>query len=254
VDGDAVRLAQLFANLLTNAAKYTPAGGHIRVEARADGGEIVARVTDDGVGIPDELLPRIFDLFVQGRRTPDRAEGGLGLGLALVKSFAMLHGGSVSARSGGGKPGSEFTVRLPLCATEVAAPAPPRPQPAHVARRVLVVDDNRDGADMLAEALRLEGHEVTVAYDGPEALTRLRERPCDVGILDLGLPIMDGYELAQRIREQQGSTATALIAITGYGQDSDRSRTTAAGFDLHLVKPVELQTVLRAVDSIRRET
>ena len=244
VYADPIRLSQVFANLLSNAAKYTPPGGHIVVSARREGEEIVARVRDDGIGIPETLLPRVFDLFVQGSRTADRGEGGLGLGLALVKSLVTLHGGSVEVESFGADQGSEFLVRLPELAdgpVETAQASRPVQRPA-VRKRVLVVDDNRDAADMLAEALRLAGHEVVVAYDGPEGLSKAQESAFDVGILDLGLPVMDGYEVAQRMRENAG--AACLIAITGYGQEEDRRKAIAAGFDDHIVKPADPDKLL----------
>ena len=255
VYGDGVRLSQLFANLLTNAAKYTRQTGHIVVAAQTEVDEIVVRVRDDGIGIPPELLPRIFHLFVQGGRGP-ATQGGLGLGLALVKSLVTLHGGSVTARSAGVDRGSEFVVRLPALREGVAEESADFPAPGARAtslkKRVMVVDDNRDAAEMLAEALRIEGHEVSVAHDGPEALSLLDEREFDVSILDLGLPMMDGYELAQRIRQDGRCAATRLIAVTGYGQENDVARARAAGFDLHLVKPVELESVLLAVESLDR--
>ena len=256
VHGDGVRLSQLFANLLTNAAKYTRQTGHIAVAAQREGEEIVVRVRDDGIGIRPELLPRIFDLFVQGGRGPDRTEGGLGLGLALVKSLVTLHGGSVTARSDGVDRGSEFVVRLPVLREAIAQENVASPalgaRAASLKKRVMVVDDNRDAAEMLAEALRIEGHDVSVAHDGLEALSLIDEREFDVSILDLGLPLMDGYELAQRIRQDGRCATTRLIAVTGYGQENDVARARAVGFDLHLVKPVELQAILQAVESLHR--
>jgi len=256
VHGDGVRLSQLFANLLTNAAKYTRQTGHIVVAAQREGEEIVVRVRDDGIGIRPELLPRIFDLFVQGGRGPDRTEGGLGLGLALVKSLVTLHGGSVTARSDGVDRGSEFVVRLPVLREAIAEENVASPalgaRAASLKKRVMVVDDNRDAAEMLAEALRIEGHDVSVAHDGLEALSLIDEREFDVSILDLGLPLMDGYELAQRIRQDGRCATTRLIAVTGYGQENDVARARAVGFDLHLVKPVELQAILQAVESLHR--
>jgi signal transduction histidine kinase len=252
VSADPLRLAQVIANLLTNAAKYTPPGGNIAISARREGGEAVVRVTDDGIGMSADLMPHVFDLFVQGVRTIDRADGGLGVGLSLVQNLVALHGGSVSAHSAGPGQGSEFVVRLPLLAesgADAQAEAP-RARPGPPRRNVLVVDDNTDAAEMLAEALRAIGHDVEVAHDGVSALQRFRERPFDVGLLDLGLPVMDGFELARRIREIVSSDGLRLIAVTGYGGDNDRARTRAAGFDHHLVKPVELDEILQAIDPL----
>jgi signal transduction histidine kinase/ActR/RegA family two-component response regulator len=255
VDGDAVRLAQVVGNLVTNAAKYTPQQGHIEISAERAGAEVVVTVADSGPGIREELLPRIFDLFVQGPQQIDRAEGGLGLGLALVKNLVALHGGSVSAKN---RPagGSEFSVRLPALADAIASG---RPQAtlaadrsiaaAREARRILVVDDNEDAAELLSELLRNVGHEVVVAYDGPQALEALRTFGAEVALLDLGLPGMDGFELARRIRQQRGpSDGLRLIAVTGYGQEHDREGTRSAGFDLHLTKPVPIADLIRVID------
>ena len=241
VDGDEHRLAQVVANLLTNAARYTDPGGAIDVTAEAHAGSVRLTVRDSGAGIDPELVPRIFELFVQGRRALDRADGGLGLGLAIVRSLVELHGGTVAASSGGPGRGSEFVVRLPLAA--VAAPPAPgvaaRPAPAGVCR-VLIVDDNRDAAELLEEGLRGAGHVTRVAFDGPTALRLAAELLPDVALLDIGLPVMDGFELARRLRELPGLAALRLVALTGYGQPSDRERSRVAGFDEHLTKPVEL--------------
>jgi signal transduction histidine kinase len=242
VDGDPVRLGQVLGNLLTNAARYTPDRGHVRLAAGREGDFIELRVEDDGMGISREFLPRIFDLFVQGPRAIDRREGGLGLGLAVVKNLVALHGGNVTAHSDGPGRGSKFVVRLPmlhLALRHPHHPQEPRPLATVRARRVLVVDDNVDAAETLAEALLAMGHEVKVAHDGPEALGIQAGFQAEIGVLDLGLPVMDGYELAARMR-QNGGGRLRLIALTGYGQDQDRARTAEAGFDAHLVKPVEL--------------
>jgi signal transduction histidine kinase len=243
VDGDRMRLAQVAANLLTNAAKYTDAGGSVDVSARADGGAVELRVRDDGIGMSPDLLVRVFDIFEQGARTIDRAAGGLGLGLAIVKSIVTLHGGEVRAASGGPGKGSEFCVRLPLLPPRERTAAPPRPAaPARAAasRRVLIVDDNEDGALLLDFALSKMGHTTRTAFDGPSALEAAVEFLPDVALLDIGLPAMDGYEVARRLRDLLGERTPALIALTGYGQESDRARSRAAGFDRHLVKPVDL--------------
>ena len=247
VDGDAVRLSQVISNLLTNAAKYTQPGGHIALTAAREAGEVVVTVVDDGPGLPPDLLPRIFDIFVQGERTLERAEGGLGLGLALVKNLVTLHGGSVAAKNRA-QAGSEFSVRLPaLDAAEV-----PRP-PATVTllrapRRVLLVDDNAEAAQSLAELLRALGHEVQVAFDGPQALEALGSFRAEVFVLDLGLPMMDGFDLAERIRQRDGHAHPRLIALTGYGQTPDRRRSQRAGFDHHLTKPVDLAMLRSAIE------
>ena len=254
VDGDLTRLSQVVANLLNNAAKYTPPGGHLFVGAAREGGAVVLRVKDDGSGIPAALLPRVFDLFAQGQQSIERARGGLGLGLAIVRSLVELHGGTVEARSDGPGRGSEFVVRLPAlegkpAAAASAAPAPP-PAAARRTGRVLVVDDNRDAADLLADALSAAGFTTRVAHDGPSALNAAASFLPEVALLDLGLPVMDGYELARRLRALPGLAALKLVAITGYGQASDRERTRASGFDEHLVKPVELQLVEAAVAAL----
>jgi PAS domain S-box-containing protein len=252
VRGDATRLAQVVSNLLTNAAKYTPAGGRISVGVERVGEIVVLRVHDNGIGISPDVLAHIFDLFVQERQGLDRAHGGLGLGLTIVRNLVNLHGGSVSARSEGMGKGSEFIVRLPIAAHqrpqppagEVAMPAVPA---RGAGRRVLVVDDNDDSAAMLAEALRLRGHEVRVAHDGPAALAVSAAFHPHVAFLDIGLPVMDGYELAARMRQLPGLSGVGLLALTGYGQESDSERALAAGFHEHLVKPLDLRQLDRLV-------
>jgi PAS domain S-box-containing protein len=254
VEADVTRLAQVLVNLLNNAAKYTEPGGRIGLAIERAGGDVVVRVRDTGVGIPPEALPRVFDLFTQAQRTLDSAQGGLGIGLSLVKRLVELHGGSVEAHSEGPGKGSEFTVRLPLlggagCGVgneqpgRTAHPAPRARQP----RRVLVVDDNRDAAETLALLLRSAGHEVCLAYDGVEALAAAEGFGPEVAFLDIGLPGLDGYEVARRLRQRPGKLL--LVAVTGYGQEEDRRRAHAAGFDRHLVKPVDptvLQELLAA--------
>jgi CheY-like chemotaxis protein len=252
VDGDAVRLAQVLGNLVTNAAKYTPPEGRIEIAAGRQGAEVVITVSDSGPGIDEALLPRVFDLFVQGPQKIDRAAGGLGLGLAVVKNLVLLHGGTVTARNRAGG-GSELTVRLPAAADGVVAargPAtPPRGVPAvsSARQRILVVDDNEDAAELLSELLRSVGHEVVVAYDGPQALEALRRFHADVALLDLGLPGMDGFELARRIRARRNGSVR-LIAVTGYGQEHDRAGTRSAGFDVHLTKPVPVADHMRILN------
>jgi CheY-like chemotaxis protein len=251
VNADEPRLTQVIANLLTNAAKYTPPEGKVEVSAFAEGEDVVLTVRDSGIGIDRELLPRVFELFVQGPRSIARSDGGLGLGLALVRSLVTLHGGAVHATSAGPGLGSTFTIRLPAARPEtlVGEPEPEeRPAPGHqLSRRLLVVDDNRDAADALAEALREVGYEVDVAYDGPRALELAQQLAVDVALLDIGLPVMDGYELAQRLRAI--SPLTRLIAVTGYGQQHDRARALQAGFDRHFVKPVDLGELLQGIEA-----
>jgi signal transduction histidine kinase len=250
VDGDAVRLAQVFTNLLTNAARYTEPGGEIAVKARREESEIVVCVRDSGRGIAPALLPRIFDAFVQGERGTARSEGGLGLGLSVVKNLVSLHGGTVSARSEGQGRGSEFEVRLP--ATEASVPASPEPPPRTKAahgRRILVVDDNEDAAYSLGEFLRYAGNTVVVVNDPMAALAAVADLRPEVAILDLGLPVMDGYELAARLRQDAACANCRLIALSGYGQAADKARSNRSGFQRHLVKPVELDELLRALET-----
>ena len=243
LDADETRLAQVIANLLTNAAKYTEPGGRIALRAWRDGHEIVVSVKDNGIGIAPDLLPRVFGLFVQGHRSVDRGPGGLGIGLALVRNLVALHGGSVVAFSDGEGRGSEFVVRLPgvrsvAAVSPTAAVAPAKPVISSP-RRILVVDDNEDAAELLADMLTSVGHEVVVAHDGPQALRAIERFVPDVAVLDIGLPVMDGYELAGKLREALGDKTPRLIAATGYGQDHDRERSRVAGFELHLVKPLQ---------------
>jgi PAS domain S-box-containing protein len=250
VDADPTRLAQVFQNILTNAAKYSDASSLIAVSATRAGQRVIVEVRDQGIGIPSELLPHLFDLFVQGERTIDRAEGGLGIGLAIAKSLCELHGGSIEARSSGSGHGSTFTVTLPLVAyREVAAPPPQSvmAQPHASGIRVLIVDDNIDAALLLRDLLAQLGHEPAVAHDGATALTVASEFKPNIAVLDIGLPIMDGYELARRLRERQVDGKLLLIAVTGYGQDADRARSREAGFDHHLVKPVAIDSLMHLI-------
>ncbi|MCO5169504.1 MAG: ATP-binding protein [Planctomycetes bacterium] len=250
VDGDEDRLVQVAASLLANAAQFTAPRGTIRVAAARDGEEVTLSVSDDGAGIDPALLPRVFDLFVQGHRSPDRLAGGLGLGLSIVRSLVQLHGGSVTASSAGPGQGSAFTVRLPAARGEAAASLTPGlVAGAPRARRVLVVDDNQDAADLLAEALEVLGHETRRAFDAPSALLAAAEFAPDAALLDLGLPIMDGWELARRLRELPACRDTRLFAISGYGLEADLERSRAAGFEGHFVKPVDLDVVRGAVEA-----
>jgi CheY-like chemotaxis protein/nitrogen-specific signal transduction histidine kinase len=246
VHGDFARLVQCVVNVLNNAAKYTDAGGELRIETRADGDEAVITVTDNGPGIPAELLPHVFDLFVQGDRTLDRSQGGLGIGLSVVQQLVQQQGGRVAAASDGPGCGSTFEIRLPLApAPAVIAVAPPAVSASP--RRVLIVDDNVDAADSLALVLRREGHDVAVAYGSLEALERFDAFSPEVVFLDIGLPGIDGYEVARRIRGRAAGAGVRLVALTGYGQAEDVARALAAGFDQHIVKPVNMDAVLRAL-------
>ncbi len=250
VFGDVGRLAQVFANLLTNSAKYTPPCGQVRIRARRDARIVRVSVSDTGIGISPEVLPHVFEVFVQGSRR-DAVRAGLGLGLAIVRSLTEMHGGRVAARSAGPGSGSEFVVELPLLEKTAFRSIRPTPRdiPAIVIRplRVLVVDDNLDAAEMLAEWLGTIGHGVRVAADGPTALEVAADFQPDVALLDIGLPVMDGYEVARRLRTLPGCAQTRLIALTGYGQESDHDRSRRAGFEDHLVKPVDLDMIERAV-------
>ncbi len=236
VSGDNARLVQCVANVLSNAAKYTDAAGEIRVEMRDDASSASVTITDNGVGISRELLPRIFDLFVQSDRTLDRSEGGLGIGLSVVHRLIEMHGGQVTAVSEGPGRGSTFEIRLPLIAAPRAI-ASQALRPMVQSRRVLVVDDNADAANSLASILKLDGHVTESVYSAGDALGRAGVFNADVVLLDIGLPEMDGYEVARRIRS--GGSAVVLVALTGYGQADDVRRALAAGFDAHLVKPVD---------------
>jgi len=249
IDADQVRLSQIFANLLTNAARYTEPGGQISVTAKHGPDEVVVDVQDSGMGLSAEFLPHVFDLFVQGARTVDRSQGGLGLGLALVQSLVTLHGGSVSAHSEGLGKGSCFSVRLPLSENPSMTDVR-EPERAMAARggskRILLVDDNADATDLLRDVLTDHGYHVAVAYDGPQALVALSHFQADVAVIDIGLPVMDGYELAAQIRE--GSRVPRLIAMTGYGQPADLVRSRQTGFDDHLVKPVDVAALMAVID------
>jgi len=261
VDADVTRLAQVVANLLTNAAKYTPHGGHIWITARAEEDQAVLAVRDDGVGIAPEMLGHIFGLFTQVPQDLARSQGGLGLGLSIVKMLTEKHGGTVAAHSAGRGRGSEFTVRLPLATAEAAAPSPSPPSPPsspggprsrgdhHPPRRILIVDDNEDAAWILAETLSLIGHDVRCAHDGPSALRAAVEQVPEVALIDIGLPVMDGYELAARLRAEPRLAGIRLIALTGYSQPGDRQRSADAGFAVHLVKPVSMEVLVETIDA-----
>lgn len=246
LQADPARLIQVVVNLLNNAVKYTYGGGHIWLTAERDGEEAVIRVRDDGTGIAPELLPHLFDLFTQAEWTEEQSQGGLGIGLALVRRLVELHDGVISASSPGLGLGSQFVLRLPaLPVTEAGADEPSRRDDnlrvkAQNPCRVLVVDDNVDAAKSLAMLLKFQGHQIQVAYDGPMALKTADEFRPEVVLLDIGLPRLDGYQVARQMREQPWGSSIMIIALTGYGQDEDRQRTASAGFNAHLVKPVDL--------------
>jgi len=246
VNGDPTRLTQALGNVLGNAAKYTDRGGRIELLCSRRGADVEIRVRDNGIGISAELLPRIFDLFTQLDHRSDYSSSGLGIGLALVRRLVEMHGGSITAQSPGAGAGSEFLLRLPLLADAGTRPEDEaglrssRDEPT-VSRRILVADDNADALETLATVLRLRGHEVYSAPNGALALeTAVRHMP-EVALLDIGMPLLDGYEVARRIRAQEWGKAVTLVALTGWGQESDRRRSQDAGFDTHLVKPLDLE-------------
>ncbi len=250
VDGDAVRLAQVVSNLLDNAAKYTPEGGRIEVRADREGALVAVRVRDNGPGIPAEALPRIFEMFNRGGRGQVRGEAGLGIGLALARRLAQMHGGTVDATSEGAGRGAEFTLRVPAASGAGEAEAAGEAPPAVASRRILVVDDNRDAAESLAMVLRAIGAEVRVAGDGTDALAVFADYDPAVVLLDIGMPGMSGYDVARALRERFPQRRPALIALTGWGQEEDRARAREAGFDHHLVKPADigrLQSLLASI-------
>ena len=241
VAGDPVRLTQVFANLLNNAAKYTNHGGRVTVSTRHEGSEAVVTVRDNGIGIAPPLLSRVFDMFMQVDRSTRRSQGGLGIGLTLVRSLVSMHGGTVEARSDGPGLGSEFIVKLPVIVNAAVASGEARPVEPLPARRILIVDDSRDGGESLAMLLRVLGAEVALAHSGRTALECVESFKPDVVLLDIGMPGMDGYEVARRIRSNPSNRHISLIALTGWGQDEDRKRSVAAGFNHHLVKPADIE-------------
>jgi PAS domain S-box-containing protein len=249
IDVDPARLAQAVGHLLHNAAKYTEEEGTIRLSARVEEEDLVLSVRDSGMGIPKESLPKIFDLF--GQAGVERPQGGLGIGLTVVKRIVEMHGGSVAAESGGAGHGSEFRMRLPVVHGSEREPSPkPEESPrAGGSRRVLVVEDDRDAAESLVMFLELTGYKVAAAHDGAEAVDVAKTFDPDVVLLDVGLPVLDGYEVARRLRDRPGGERLMLVALTGYGQEEDRRRSSAAGFDHHLVKPVDIDRLLELLSS-----
>ncbi len=255
LDADLTRLSQVFANLLNNAAKFTEASGRIKLVAEEDGAEVVVSVSDSGVGIPGEQMARLFELFSQGQGAPHRLGGGLGIGLSLVKQLVELHHGRVTGHSGGLGLGSEFTVRLPLALDQSLSAAadsghPPAARERAARLRILVVDDSEDAALTLATLLELSGYELYVAHDGEQALEVAESTRPDVVLLDIGLPNMNGNEVCQRFRQLEWGRQMTVIALTGWGQEQDRRRTTESGFDLHLVKPADPVALLKLLEGI----
>jgi PAS domain S-box-containing protein len=253
IQGDVYRLTQLLTNLLNNAARYTPDGGRIIVTARAERGSVVLKVRDTGRGIEPQMIERIFDMFVRGRASPQTAGRGLGIGLALARKLAEMHGGSLQGHSEGRNKGSEFTVRIPLLATpqtsadDLGQAAPATAIEPSISRRILVVDDNVDAAEMLGQLLKSLGHETCVVHDGAAALKMAAEFRPDVVLLDVGMPGVDGYEVARRLNALKQERSFRIIAVTGWGQEADRAKSREAGFDLHLVKPVDVDDLARAL-------
>jgi len=252
IEGDPVRLTQVFANLLGNASKYTGNGGRIVLRAWREAGEVVVQVSDNGSGISAEMLPQIFDLFIQGPRSLARSEGGLGIGLNVVRNLVGMHGGSVTVDSPGEGQGSIFTVRLPLAASVTPVPELPTGRStAEGAARILLIEDNVDACDTLCTLLELAGHEVAVAYDGQAGLAAALARRYDIVICDIGLPGIDGLEVMDRLRAAREHDKPFAIALSGYGQAEDRQRAVDAGFDRYLVKPVAPETLLELVGELR---
>jgi signal transduction histidine kinase/ActR/RegA family two-component response regulator len=249
VDGDPARLTQVVANLLANAAKFTDPGGHVGVRAWREEDEIAIAVTDNGCGMDAETLPHVFDLFFQERSGADAKAGGLGMGLALVKAIVQLHGGAIKVSSPGPGHGSEFVVTLPALARAGHARTAPdsRMPAAHKSEKIVVVDDNRDAAELVAEVLSTVGHEVTIANDALQAISLIAKLKPGVVVLDIGMPVMDGHELASRIRDEFGENGPRLVAVTGFGHDQDRAKSRASGIGTHLVKPVDVEKLIAAV-------
>jgi len=251
--GDRARLVQIAANLLNNAARYTPDGGQIEIALHAGQDEAILRVSDNGLGMEPELIPRLFELFTQGKRAPDRSQGGLGIGLALVKRLVELHGGAVRAESEGPGRGSTVTVTFPCGPLEQAESSIAAPAARHAGGRlhIMVVDDNHDAADSLSELLKGMGHEVETHYDAAHALAAAESRTMDAYVIDIGLPGMDGRALGRALRAR--GIEAPLVAVTGYGQPADHDLSYESGFDHHLVKPVEWSTLAEVLGDRRRK-
>ena len=248
VDGDPTRLEQIISNLLDNALKYTPSGGNIDIDVAAEGDDMVLTVRDSGVGIPAELLPQVFDVFVQGAISIDRSQGGLGIGLSLVRRLVELHGGSVGAHSAGSGQGSTFTIRLPRTEPALAPQAPQSTAGDNSGKpSVLLIEDNEDGREMMATMLAAHGFPVAQAADGLQGVAAAKARPPAAALVDIGLPGIDGYEVARRLRQDPATRGIRLIALTGYGLAEDQRRVLEAGFDQHLVKPVSMDQLLEAL-------
>jgi CheY-like chemotaxis protein/nitrogen-specific signal transduction histidine kinase len=257
LDVDPIRLAQAVSNLLNNAAKFTDRGGHIWLVAERNGSDAVITVRDTGVGISRAMLPHVFEMFTQGEQAHSRTLGGLGIGLTLVKRLVEMHGGTVAADSAGQNMGSTFVIRLPILVDSSQWPQSKAEGPARMSPpslRILVVDDNRDAADSLAMLLRTTGNDIRTAYDGVEAVQVANEFEPEVVLLDIGLPNMDGHEVAQRIRQEAWGRRTCLIAVTGWSDEADRARSRAAGFDHHLVKPLDTGHLAQLLGSVERST
>ncbi|HEX6276233.1 MAG TPA: ATP-binding protein [Polyangiaceae bacterium] len=253
LDADQTRIAQVVSNLLNNASKYTPSGGNVELSVRREGDEVVIRVRDDGMGIPPDRLEDIFQMFGQVNQALDRSHGGLGIGLALVRRLVEMHRGHVEAHSAGPGKGSTFTVRLPMVNLSAAdsEATPERPNPETGAKRVLVVDDNEDAAELLGFMLEQEGFEAVIVKDGPAALETAGTLSPHVVILDIGLPGMNGYEVAMRLRQDERLSHVAIIALSGFGSPEDKRRALDAGFDLHLTKPVFAEDLRQALGTVR---
>ena len=256
LDADPIRLAQVFSNLLNNAARYMDRGGRIWLTAVVEGVEVVVNVRDTGIGISAEALPTIFDMFTQVDESLSQSQGGLGIGLTLVRRLVELHGGRVEASSEGLGKGTQFTARLPIAQTVVVPPLPASQsrRNAHtIARRVLVADDNRDAAESMGMLLRLMGNEVRTVHDGLQAVNEAETFQPDVILLDIGMPRLNGYDAARRIREQRWSHGTVLVALTGWGQEEDKRRASEAGFDRHFTKPVNPVELERLITEARTD-
>jgi CheY-like chemotaxis protein len=247
VRADKVRLTQCIANLLTNAAKFTPPNGEIHISSGIKDGHAVIQVTDTGIGIAAELLPTLFDLFVQGHRSLDRSEGGLGIGLSVVKQLIEMHGGQVSGSSAGVGRGATFAIHLPPASAE-AAPGELQSEQTNVRRRILVVDDNTDAADSMADLLESDGHQAKAVYTPEEGLMEVERFKPDLVLLDIGLPRMSGYDVVQRIKAVHPGMFVA--ALSGYGRSEDRQQAAAAGFDAHLVKPVDFDALKQLMNRV----